>query len=199
MADYGSIETAARHRDWQECARIMFRLLYRCRSSEQRKTAAAALKRYVPIWKSKHPEPIGSIPDLILSSISARRRPILPEFPEDLDPADAEFENGIIEFYNGSISHTAQRTAHFATAIRSAVLAHQIDMWLREHPDAYSAWKTGQGFQGPTFLQDDAAAGEAELMWKSVADLLRRCSVRSLPLLSKRVERAYKEWEEAIP
>jgi hypothetical protein len=197
MAHYESIETAAGHRDWQGCARIMFRLLYRCRLSEQRKVTAAALERYVPIWKSKHPGPMSSIPDRILSSISARRRPMPPEFLEELDPADAEFENGIIEFYNGSIADPSQRTAHFATAIRSAVLARQIDTWLRAHPGSYLQWKTGHGFHGPTFLQDDAAASEAELMWKFVANLLKPCSSRSRLLWSRQLEKAYEEWEES--
>jgi hypothetical protein len=206
MDEYEDIETAACHRDWQGCARIMFGLLYRCGTDAQRNVAKAALYTYIEIWKAKHKNALKLIPVRVLANATNGKRPALPEFPEDLDPADAEFENGLIEFYNGAFfpgSH-ARRTQHFATAIRSSVTARQINRWLREHPDDYAKWKAGRGIDGPTFLDDDAAADEAQRMWKFVEKLLtEQCAASPIPFAqrlrpSKRISQLYKQWEESI-
>lgn len=205
MNHYDSIEIAARDRDWQECARIMFELLYRCSIQEQCKVAKAALDTYIPIWNAKHTDALKPVPEHILVDSNKVNRPELPDFPEDLDPADAEFENGLIEFYNGAFFPTkrAERTVHFATAIRSAVTARQINRWLHEHPDEYARWKSGRGIDGPTFLDDEAAADEAEMAWKFVDKLLKQCAVHAMPSAAKlrssrQVAQLYKRWEESI-
>src|SRR5271169_4788520 len=137
MDDYEDIEAAARHRDWQGCARLMFGLLYACTSNQQRKVSAETLRSYVDIWRTKHQGSWQAIPERVLVNGTKARPPALPEFPEDLDPADAEYENGLTEYYNGAFFATdhAEHTVHFATAIRSAVTARQINSWLRERPD----------------------------------------------------------------
>jgi len=202
MNGYENIETAARHKDWQECARIMFGLLYRCKTEGQRNVARAALYPYVKIWRAKHQDSLKQIPDRLLENDINTRRPKLPELPEDLDPADAEFENGLIEFYNGAYfsgSHS-QHTMHFATAIRSAVTARQIDKWLHDHPDDYSRWKSGHGIDGPTFLDDGAAANEARIAWRFVDHLLKRQPMiaRGSARLSKQIAQSYKRWEDTV-
>lgn len=206
MDEYENIETAAHHRDWQECARIMFGLLYRCTTEEQRNVAKAALHTYVEIWNAKHKNALRLIPERILASATNGKRPALPEFPEDLDPADAEFENGLLEFYNGAFfspSHP-QGTQHFATAIRSSVTARQINRWLRERPDDYAKWKAGRGIDGPTFLDDAAAADEAQRMWIFVEKLLKKqYAAGPIPFekrlgSSRRLSLLYKQWEESI-
>jgi hypothetical protein len=206
MDEYENIETAARHRDWQGCARIMFGLLYKCTIEEQRNVAKVALYTYVEIWNAKHERTLKTFPERILTNKTVGKRPELPEFPEDLDPADAEFENALIEYYNGTFFRTghAQRTVHFATAIRSAVTARQINAWLREHPDDYATWKAGRGIEGPTFLADEAAADEAQMAWTLVADLLKkqRAIVRR-PFAgqfwsSRQMAQLYKRWEESV-
>jgi hypothetical protein len=197
MDEYENIETAARHRDWQGCARIMFGLLYRCMTEEQRNVARAALYKYLEIWNTKHKDALQAIPEQVLANGTKGKRPALPEFPEDLDPADAEFENGLIEFYNGSyfVTSHSRRTEHFATAIRSAVTARQINRWLQEHPKDYAKWKAGRGIDGPTFLDDEAAADEAQMMWAFVDNLLKK---QLLHPLSRQIERLYKRWEESV-
>jgi hypothetical protein len=123
----------------------------------------------------------------------------------DLDPADAEFENGLLEFHNGVLSPRHNHyTAHFATAIRSAVTARQINSWLQNHPDKCGKWKAGRRFEGPTFLDDQVASIEALSAWKFVGDLLREQHTSiAMPFSkqlrsSKQIERQYRNWEEAV-
>jgi hypothetical protein len=94
MDDYEYIEAAARHWDWQGCARIMFGLLYECTPDQQREVAAKALATYIKTWKAKHKGVLGKIPENILISSGIEKMITFPEFPEelDLDPADTEFE-----------------------------------------------------------------------------------------------------------
>jgi hypothetical protein len=202
MDDYENIEESARHRDWQGCARIMFRLLFRFPAKEQRSVARAALCMYVHIWREKHDSELKQVPDYLLANGIRGERPTLPEFPEDLDPADAEFENGLLEFYNGTFfpgTHP-QHTMHFATAVRSAVTAMQINRWLRAHPDDYAKWKAGSGFNGPTFLDDEEATAEAQVAWKYIADLLKAQPPKSYRLWrpGRRIEQFYQDWEATI-
>lgn len=131
--------------------------------------------------------------------------PALPDFPEDLDPADAEFENGLLAFYNGAYfpGPDSRRTVQFATAIRSAVTARQINMWMREHPDDYAKWKAGRKFGGATFLGDEAAADEAERAWKFVDYLLNRQQPLAIPFEKQlpflnRIAKLYDSWEDSV-
>jgi hypothetical protein len=127
--------------------------------------------------------------------ISDDRRETPPDFPEDLGPADAEFENGLMEFRNGSLpsSNHTRRTMHFATAIRSAVLARQINAWLCTHSRDYAKWKMGQTFEGPTFLDDEPAAKEAETTWTLVDALMKE---QPKPHSLSKEAAAYKRWQE---
>lgn len=183
----------------------MFGELFRCTPDRQRTVAAKALQTYVDIWKEKHKGALQTIPETILADGINSKPPPPPDLPEDLDPADAEFENGLFEFYNAAYFPAAhsRRTVGFATAIRSAVTARQIDRWLREHPDDYAKWQAGREFRGPTFLDDAVAAEEARTAWKFVDDLLKEQGAPAAPLAeqsrsSKEIERLYKIWEEAV-
>lgn len=203
MNEYETIDAAARRRDWQECARIMFGLLCANTIKRQRDVAKTVLNTYVEIWKEKHNDSLKQVPEHLLAINAKSKRPELPEFPEDLDPADAEFENGLIEFYNGAFFPTshAQHTMHFATAIRCAVTARQVNAWLRSHPDDYATWKSGRGIDGPTFLDDEDAATEAQNAWKFVDDLLKeQPTITGRPLRSaKRIaQSSYQLWEDTI-
>jgi hypothetical protein len=207
MDEYEDIETAARHWDWQGCARLMFLMLFRCAKEQQRSIAAQTLNTYTPIWKEKHRNALHELPDSVLVNGSQRHRRAFPDLREDLDldPADAEFENGLLEFHNGVLSPRHSRyTAHFATAIRSAVTARQINSWLQNHPDEYAKWKARRSFEGPTFLDDEAASEEALSAWSFVAHLLREQHISiTVPFSeqlrsSKQIERLYRNWEEAV-
>jgi hypothetical protein len=207
MDEYEDIETAARHWDWQGCARLMFLMLFRCAKEPQRSIATQTLNTYTPIWKEKHSNALQELPDIVLADGFQRNRRMLHDAPEDLDldPADAEFENGLLEFHNGALSTRHNRyTAHFATAIRSAVTARQINSWLQKHPDEYGKWKAGRSFEGTTFLGDQAASMEAFSAWSFVADLLRDQHISiTIPFSkqlrsSKQIERLYRNWEEAV-
>src|SRR6516165_4730417 len=118
MDDYEEIEAAARHWDWQGCARLMFGQLYDCTPNEQQRVAANALATYTKTWKLKHKGAWGKAPENVLTRPAVKKVIKFPELPEDLDldPADAEFENGLSEFYNGAYASSghADRTAHFA-------------------------------------------------------------------------------------
>jgi hypothetical protein len=206
MDEYEDIESAARHRDWHGCARLMFLMLFRCAKEQQRSIAAQTLNTFTPIWKEKHRNALQELPDVVLADDSQGNRRMFPDLPEDLDldPADAEFENGLLKFHNGVLSPRHNRyTAHFATATRSAVTARQINSWLHNHPDEYGKWKAGRSFEGPTFLDDEAASIEALSAWGFVANLLReQHTSATIPLLkqlrsSKQIERLYRNWEEA--
>jgi len=211
MTSAPGIASAAKTRDWHECGRLMFALLFHCRFEEQCDVASQSLERYLTIWNSKHPD----WSSYALNSLLARGRnrpspatrasenPALPEFPHDLDPADAEFENAVIGFYKGlsySASHS-EHTMNFATAIRSAIVARQVDRWLRDHPREYAAWRSGKPFSGPTFLDDDNASAEAEDGWISISRLLeQQPSVQSVrPArrceLTHEVAAPYRQWE----
>lgn len=198
MYEYENIEAAAHHRDWQECAGIMFGLLYRCATEGQRNVAREALRTYVVIWNTKHEDVVRQLPQLLLTPEIHGKRPKLPEFPEDLDPADAEFENGLIEYYNGAFfsANHGQHTMEFATAIQSAVVARQNNKWLSNHQDDYANWKSGSGIGGPTFLDDEAAAKEAEIAWKLID-----ASLKGQPKPLRQSWHAavlYKRWEDSV-
>jgi hypothetical protein len=203
MDDYEDIETAALHHDWQSCARIMFGLLYRFPAREQRNIAAAALTNYIDIWKAKHSGALRSVPDHILRAEKSDTTPQLPDFPEDLDPADAEFENALIEFYNAAFFDDThdQSTLDFATAIRSAVIAKQVNKWINAHPNDYAKWKAGLRFDGPTFLVDETAAREAEATWKFVAGQLKNHRLPASPVaISTRAvfpNELYARWKQS--
>ena len=178
MNDYEDIATAALHRDWQSCARIMFGLLFRCSRQDQLKIATEVLQTYADIWKTKHQDrpDVRSIPER-LTGASLDIRPDFPDLPEDADAADAEYENALTGYYNGKFyDHLPERwTRNFASAIRSTVTAHQINCWMIKYPGSYQSWKVSLNFDCPTFLQDDSAADEAVSMWRFVENLLRRC------------------------
>jgi hypothetical protein len=208
MDDYEDIESAARHLDWQGCAKIMFSLLYRCTREEQREIAAKALDSYVDTWKTKHRGIWRSVPQRVLVNGHSGEAPDFPEFPAelDLDPADAEFENGLAEFYNGAYlaSNHDDQTIHFATAIRSAVAARQIDKWIHRHPYAYRKWRAGRLLDGPTFLDDEAATYEAQTAWEFVDHLfkiqhhgVRPWSHTGSGAASKKVAALYRRWERS--
>lgn len=201
MDEHLNMATAARHRDWQGCARVMFRQLFLYPAEAQQKIAADILSEYIGVWNAKHPNET-AIPQWT----PGHTQPALPEFDGDLDPADAEFENALIEFYNGT-SRTAdqmQRTMHFAGAIRSTVLASQINRWLHDFPDEYRRWKEGLMTTGPTFLDDEAAANEAERMWLRVDGLLAKQRVADSGLSETRlirstdIAKAYDDWEKSL-
>lgn len=206
--DYSNLEIAARHRDWQACARILFRLLY-CRSAEmQQRIAAEVLSAYVGIWIEKHPEYASiSIEKHSEQSVpwtlyyGADQQPRIREFPSNPDPADAEFENALIEFNNGasqSIDH-AEHTKHFATAIRSSVLARQINQWLHDFPDQFERWKNGLPLDGPSFLDDEVAAREAESAWINVGRLIGKQHFSSRKFEGDvRLAEAYDDWEKSL-
>jgi hypothetical protein len=205
MDDYEDIEAAARHWDWQGCARIMFGLLYECTPDEQREVAAKALATYIKTWKSKHKGVLGKIPENILISPGIEKLITFSEFPEelDLDPADAEFENGLAEFCNGAYSSSihADRTTHFATAIQSAVTARQIDKWIDRHPTDFMKWRAGQLIDGPTFLDDKAATTEAQAAWEYVGRLFKSHHLHPSPhrkRSSKRLMELYRRWESSV-
>jgi hypothetical protein len=208
MDDYEDIEAAARHWDWQGCARIMFGLLYERTPDEQREIAAKALATYIKIWKSKHQGVWREVPEELLIARSIEKRITLPDFPEelDLDPADAEFENGLTEFWSGaySSSNHANRTRHFATSIQSAVTARQIHKWIQHHPTDFVKWKAGRLIDEPTFLDDQVAIAEAQKAWEYV-DRLFKSQRRHPPLpavhrkrSSKRAMELYRRWESSI-
>ncbi|MBV8776074.1 MAG: hypothetical protein JO258_02650 [Alphaproteobacteria bacterium] len=207
MDEYEDIKAAAAHRDWQACARLMFLLLFRYSKNEQRDVTTQALYTYVPIWQQKHSDSLQDIPDYLLSRGSIVKRLTFPDLRDDLDldAADAEFESGLLEFCHGVSSSSHRRyTAAFATAIRSAVTARQINKWMEGHPEAYARWKKGRRFRGPTFLDDDAAAEEACSAWAFVQRLLREQHMPTRSSLSEQVRstqeavRLYRNWEETV-
>jgi hypothetical protein len=200
MDEHQNIDAAARNQDWQECARNMFWLLYTYTRSRQRDIAKAVLYTYVVIWKEKHEDVLRHFPEHLLEAKG--EVPEIPEFPEDLDPADAEFENGLIEFYNGSFfpSNHARHTMYFATAIRSAVTARQINRWLQDHPDDYAKWKSGRGVEGSTFQDDEAATLEAQSAWRFVDDVLKRQPpiTHGPSRSSRQIATSYQRWEDTF-
>jgi hypothetical protein len=122
-----------------------------------------------------------------------------------LDPADAEFENGLVQFGNALSSKLhSQRTAHFASSIRSAVLAIQIDRWLHDFPKQYESWKRGEYFTGATFLDDEAASIEAERAWRRIDALfkkmppLRQENRLKQPETAVDIEQAFANWENSL-
>jgi hypothetical protein len=204
MDDYPNMSAAVSNRDWQGCARVMFRQLFFCPAKEQKKIAALTLSEYAPIWNEKHPTMNWILPWITSNARDQQRE--LPELPDDLDPADAEFEDALIEFFNGTVEtdNHAERTVHFANAIRSSVLASQIDWWLRDYPAEYQRWKEGLVIRGPTFLDDEKAAKEAETAWMrvdSLFDKLRLSTRRRFHRLFRgpsEVEQVYRYWEQSL-
>lgn len=200
MDEYPTISAAARHRDWEGCARLMFRELYVMPSDIQRSITADVLSMYLPNWTKKHPHDDWAGKWL---GQKGNERPLEPPNANQLDAADAEFENAVIEFENGLFDKNPHSsTSHFATAIRSAVLALQINKWVHDCPEQYSYWRSGQPFDGPTFLEDEAASAVAEIAWIRVEEFFRTQKiVARRPRLTPRaveIEEAYAEWEKSL-
>lgn len=207
MDEYLTISAAARHRDWEGCSRLMFRELYVLPWSVQRDITAHVLSMYLPIWTKKHPND-----DWIKKYLAGEgngRRSDKDGFSEPLndeqfDAADVEFDNAMTELDNALPDQNPHsRTSHFATAIRSAVLAMQMDRWIHDFPEQYNHWSSGRPFIGPTFLEDEAASKAAESAWVRVDSLFKKEKVagRSHRLASKNVfeiEQAYSEWEKSL-
>jgi hypothetical protein len=203
MDEYPNITVAAHHRDWDGCARIMFRQLFFCTAEEQRKIAARALSAYETIWIEKHPNMPGIPLGPFLNTVEQQE----VIFPGNLDPADTEIENAVIEYLNGmsqKIGH-AERTAHFATTIRSSILAIQINRWIHDFPDDYKRWQAGLTFSGRTFLDDKNAAHDAENAWADIDALIAkqlasktnfRRRLQVIPMV--KVEEAYNAWERTL-
>lgn len=192
---------AARHRDWPACARILFGLLFSLPTEVQQEIAAETISEYINIWNEKHPT-LTHVPLWFLQH-KADRQSEIPGFPADLDPADAEFETALMEFVNGtsaSLDH-AERTKHFATTIRSSILARQMNRWLHDYPLQYERWKRGLPLEGPSFLDDAGAHEEAAGSWKRVDKLIGKQR-------SKRIDReirnigalteAFHDWEKSL-
>lgn len=204
MAEYSSISEAARHRDWQGCDRLMFRELYLLPFEGQREVTANALCIYTVVWTGKHPNS-APIKKWIAGLPGGHSLPLLTD-SEKLDPADSEFENGLMQFSNALTAQShSQRTTHFATSIRSAVLARQINRWLHDCPTDYETWRRGEHFTGSTFLDDEGASKEAEMAWKEIDELFQKSSgllKRRRKLRSHEVapdfERAYTAWEASL-
>jgi hypothetical protein len=203
MGDYPDIKVAAQHEDWRGCARILFMELFRRSNEEQYEIAWEATCEYLPIWQSKHPN-LGTVPEwLKFHQIDNRREP--PLFPEDDDAADAEFENALLELHRGAARKERRGgTAHFAGAVRSSVLARQINQWINDFPEQYRSWKEGRAVSGKTFLDDAKATKVAVSAWMQVGDLLNKMrTVRSgLPRIEftdpSEETRAYGDWEQTL-
>jgi hypothetical protein len=195
-----SIRRAAREHNWDACARIMFWQLFSRTFDEQKKITEGALVLYFDIWNRKHPDKAKHLP---LTTFSLREDESLNgDFFEEIDPADNEFCNAILE-YNEGISETCkplERINHFATSIRSSVLAIQINRWIRDFPDQYERWRAGKLVNGPTFLDDKAAADDAQKAWESIDDLFSHewpgRAMAEIPM--NKIEDAYRAWERSL-
>lgn len=195
-----SIRRAAREHDWNACARIMFWQLFSHTFDEKKKITESALALYFDIWNAKHPDKANHLP---LVTFSLREDESLNgDFSEDIDPADNEFCNAILE-YNEGISGTGQPLAqinHFATSIRSSVLAIQINRWIRNYPDQYERWRAGKLVNGPTFFDDETAADDAQKAWESIDYLFSNESpgraMAEVPM--NKIEDAYRAWERSL-
>jgi hypothetical protein len=200
MNEQLSIRRAAREHDWNACSRIMFLRLFSRTFDEQKKIAEGALVLYFEIWNRKHPDKVKHLP---LMTFSLREdKSLNGDFSEELDPADNEFCNAILE-YNEGISETdkpLERISHFATSIRSSVLAIQINRWIRDFPDQYERWRAGKLVNGPTFLDDEAAADDAQKAWESIDDLFSHegpdRAMAEIPMI--KIEDACQAWERSL-
>lgn len=198
MDEHLSIIRAARAHDWSACAWIMFWQLFSRAFEEQKSITKDVLLVYLNIWNEKHPaiylspEEFHQDNDLV-SKI---------ELCEKIDAADNEFCNAFIEYVEGmsNNSRKVEGVKHFATSIRSTVLAIQINRWIRDFPDQYERWKAGRLVSGPTFLDDKAAANDAEKAWEHIDYLFSNVPqdrpVSEIPM--NRIDAAYREWERSL-
>ncbi|WP_316176336.1 hypothetical protein [Bradyrhizobium sp. SZCCHNRI1073] len=161
----------------------------------QKEVAVQAWQAYAPIWVAKHP---GVEFGKWIAELAETNLLGTPE-SRQMDPADAEFENAILQFTDAQDGEShLQRTAHLASSIRSSVLARQIDRWLRDFPEQYTSWHQGEHFAGPTFLDDDGASLEAEKAWKKIDAILRSKRKSKIRESMEKIERAYFEWESSL-
>jgi hypothetical protein len=107
-----------------------------------------------------------------------------------------QFRNAI------STQSHSKHTAYFASSIRSAVLARQINRWLRDFPTQYQSWRRGEYFAGPTFFEDEAASIEAEKAWIQIDKSFQKMShprrrKLKLPQVTA-IDQAYADWENSL-
>ena len=178
----------------------MFWQLFSRTFDEQKKITEGALLRYLDIWNRKHPDKAKHLPLMAFSLCEDES--LDGDFSEEIDPADNEFCHAMLE-YNKGISETdgpLERIKHFATCIRSSVLAIQINRWIRDFPDQYERWKAGKLVNGATFLDDKAAADDAEKAWEYIDDLFSyEWPGRAMAETStNKIEEAYRAWERSL-
>lgn len=176
----------------------MFWQLFSRTFDEQEKITKGALLRYFDIWNKKHPDQILQLMTFNLREDESSNG----DFSEDIDPADNEFRNAVMEFNQG-ISETSEpleRIKHFATSIRSSVLAIQINRWIRDFPEQHERWKARKLINGPTFLDDKAAADDAQEAWEYIdylfSDEWPSRATTEIPM--NKIEDAYRAWEQSL-
>jgi len=200
MDEHLNIRRAARAHDWTACARIVFWQLFSRTFDGQKSITKHALLPYLNIWNEKHPSktiPVALTTFSLHEDLSSKFDPA-----EEIDAADNEFCNAFLEYAEGASDNSGaiERVKHFATSIRSSVLAIQINRWIRDFPDQHQRWRTGKLISGPTFLDDEAAANDAEGAWEHI-DLLFSHSRhdRAIPEIpTNKIEVAYREWERSL-
>jgi hypothetical protein len=198
MDEHLSIRRAARAHDWGACARIMFWQLFSRTFEEQKRITKDVLLVYLNIWNDKHPAIYLPPKEFHLDDDLVSKM----ELCEKIDAADNEFCNALIEYAEGMSNNnrSIERVKHFATSIRSSVLAIQINRWIRNFPEQYERWKAGKLVSGPTFLDDKLAADDAEKAWEHI-DLLFSHTAQGqatpeMPM--NKIETAYREWERSL-
>ena len=190
MGEAVDLRSAARNHDWAECERAMFVLLSACPLEGQRDAAEVMLRR-------RRSEVVSRA----IASHDSHER-YLTAFktwpvPEE-DAAYAELENAEIEYQDGNRAGSdAEATKHYATSIRSSVLAKQIGKWIDRHPDEHLKWIRGEVFEGPTFLEDSQASEAAEREWQVVGELLQD-GRRRLSEIPNATVRLFEEWRDQL-
>ena len=200
MDEHLSIRRAARAHDWTACARIMFWQLFSRSFDGQKSITKDALLPYLNIWNQKHPGKTMQLPALAFDLHEDSSWGF--DFPHEIDAEDNEFCNAFLEYTEGASENTPaiERVKHFAASIRSSVLAIQINRWIRDFPDEYNRWRAGKLVSGPTCLDDEAAANDAEKAWEHIDVLFSHTRQdRAMPEIpTNKIEVAYREWERSL-
>jgi hypothetical protein len=180
----------------------MFQQLFSYSFDEQKAITQGALLPYLNIWNEKHRDEHPHLStDLPLMKLKVQE-PTSSALPDELDPADAEFWNALLGYFDGISENNepVQRIKHFATAIRSSVLAVQINQWIRDFPGQYQHWRRGEIVSGPTFLDDKVAADKAEKAWERIDFLFSHGRKTRAPpeITMNNIENAFREWEQSL-
>jgi hypothetical protein len=175
---------AIREARWSDCADALLVRLHKAPATEQKRLAGVMLGRYLSNRDGEHPARQAAqtaVHNTLRRDFSKERslaalRSI--DLGEDLDAADAAFENAL-DGYLLAIEHdnALLRTIDFAASVYASIHAQQVAAWIANDDADYRAWKKGRLADVKGVSVSSAARKIGAREWAFVFDQLRAMAI----------------------